>query len=261
MYSSSSPHCCVRIVPISSLSKNELVTLTCANNCSCAEFEKLDESLGTWTLLSGSLRHKELLGNRESRTWNLAMSLNLLYTLPFSLQLPHLTSLHSLLTSLSVSIRPSSHWKHCYLFVCLCLSTFHTSLFPSFRLSTSLLKQRDFAGVSAGHLVSVLSGLLLKSAFLKRTLPFVPSTGDRLLVFIIPLSPHVHHHCLSPLPYVCFTFPASSLHQTHDCSLWVHVLHSIISWLFIASSLVVLSCSCHLWPRSPLTLLVHYYYS
>lgn len=31
--------------------------------------------------------------------------------------------------------------------------------------------------------------------------------------------------------------------------------------VFIASSLVVLSCSCHLWPHSPPTLLVNYFYS
>lgn len=69
-----------------------------------------------------------------------------------------------------------------------------------------------------------LSSLLLKSAVKKKKKvlrPFIPSTGDSRLVFITPFSPHVHrHHCLSPLPYVCFTFPASFLHQTHDCSLF-----------------------------------------
>lgn len=34
-------------------------------------------------------------------------------------------------------------------------------------------------------------------------------------------SPHEHQHrCLSPLPCACFTFPTSSFHQMHDCSVF-----------------------------------------
>lgn len=127
---------------------------------------KLDasESLGPWTLLSSSLGHKELLCNRESNSSHLtslcvcfSLSFNLLYTLSFSLPLPHLTSL---LTSLTVSIS---------LLLTKTTSTFLSPLMSfSFYLPYSLLPPHHIIveterlywsprhGSSTGHLVSVL---------------------------------------------------------------------------------------------------------
>lgn len=73
------------------------------------------------------------------------------------------------------------------------------------------------------------------------------------------------HCCLSPLPYVCFTFPASFF-RIKRMTVLPLPLGSSVSFnyfltVFIASSLIVLSCSCHLWPHSPLILSVRCIYS
>lgn len=186
------------------------------------------------------------LCNRESKSSHLtslhvslSLSLNLFYTLPFALQLSHLTSLCSLLTSLTISIRPLLTEATAASLSLLLSPSSYPPYFPFLSPSShnfwnrqTLLEptpqQQHWAfgfcplGFSVCLILFIslsLSGLFLKSAF-KKNLPFILSTRDRHLVFITSLSPHVHwHHCLSPLPYVCFTFPASSLHQTHNCSL------------------------------------------
>ena len=107
-----------------------------------------------------------------------------------------------------------------------------------------------------------LSELLLQSAFLKKKKnPFFYSANWRQT----PALPSRTPPSLSVSLTLCLLhlrrILSSSNTQRFSLPLGSSVSFNYFLTVFIASSLVVLSCSCHLWPHSPGTLLLHYFCS
>lgn len=128
----------------------------------------------------------------------------------------------------------------------------------------------------SGHLLSILWALRSVSCYLFFCLPpgsfqilllkkerkkngaFILSAGDRrLVVSRTPASLSVSFAlCLFHLPSILFPSNARQFFLFP----WVHWFHSIIFWLISSLfSLVVLSCSCYLWPCSSLPVSFHYF--
>lgn len=234
-------------------------------------------------VLSSSFSHKELVSNRESRNSYFTPSHFLLtrFTLwlSLSLQLPHLTSLFSLLTPLAVSIS----------LVLTEATTTSLSLLPSslprFRLSfltpqhiiveTERLCGSRRRGGRSGRLVSVLWAFQSVSFCLFFLSLFLLAASEIVLLFCqletdvwssSPFSLLTYTSiivCLPRLPAVSPSRHPLSIKRMTVLSLPLgsSVLFNYFLTVFIASSWVVLSCSRHLWPHSPLTVSAHYLYS